>query len=778
MNSKNINPKTTTLELRNSLNRSLRRHGFLIILLVFNLACLALAPVAQATCQDGCLSNYSTALGEAALLANTGYYNTAIGFDALYRNTTGGSNTASGYVALFSNTTGNNNTATGLDALYSNTIGNYNTASGSQALYSDTIGSQNAAHGFEALFSNTTGSKNLARGYAALVNNTTGNSNTAVGEAALLNNTRGGSKQSCDACQTIQGQINAANREILDLRQHAIGPYGKPGEPPKPPKPDPEIQAKILALQKTIDGFTKQLNQCHKPAPDPPPLAVKAFTVAGVGTPDPQVAVGHKYVAALSTSNLVFLDKSTQAPITSNLAFPNDNGVIRVTDLFQSLFKHLDESMNLPSKVCDPNDPAFNSHFDPKHPDKLIPGCISEAYDTRVLYDETRHRFWIESAVRHRLWLCPDGGPPFTGVSVGDATLDPGSTPNSQKCHHDWDTNWVHRFVVVAVTQVDDHGREDLSKAPYIYGLFDDMGDWPLMSLHGNYLAITHKDRKQSTPDPVAIFDADRLANPHPGDDKSALKIKPLVIFDTNDLTLNESGTKLAPEQVIYPVNLHGTPGQNHFLVSYSGDSLLILGFRSPRGDPSGKPEKLVGTSIALGSNHNNPRHNPEYRDGMIHLAWQECDQVTPCKKTVIRVLRIPVNVEGDRIVASDDPTKGFLDCRFADEDDAVSLTLPMLAVNKNNDMVVAFERVGSSERISAGVRFRIWYHDHGRIGDGAWMKRGETTPQGQDIIVPPSGVDLGGIAVDPEDHLTVWMSHAFANSSGAMEEVVAAVKP
>src|SRR5206468_1528877 len=141
------------------------------------------------------------------------------------------------------------------------------------------------------------------------------------------------------------------------------------------------------------------------------------------------------------------------------------------------------------------------------------------------------------------------------------------------------------------------------------------------------------------------------------------------------------------------------------------------------------------------------------------------------------RVLRIPVNVEGDRIVASDDPTKGFLDCRFADEDDAVSLTLPMLAVNKNNDMVVAFERVGS--RISEGVRFRIWYHDHGRIGDGAWIKRGEPTPQGQNIIVPPKKVDaftttltagsnltesnrtpiilppgqvdLGGIAVDPE---------------------------
>lgn len=347
--------------------------------------------------------------------------------------------------------------------------------------------------------------------------------------------------------------------------------------------------------------------------------------------------------------------------------------------------------------------------------------------------------------------------------------LDPapgGDDKHDAKCHNDWDPNSVHRFVVVAVTQVDAQGREDLSKKPFTYVLYDDMADWPLMSLHDNYLSLTHYDRKEPGPDPVAIFDAERLANPHPGDDGSALKIKELAKFDANDLVFNESGDTFKPSSVIYPVNMHGDMGKNNLLVSFSGDFLLILGFRSPSGDPSGKPEKLIGRAIPLGRLQHTPEHNPEYRDGMLYVSWHECENASDsCTKFLIRVLRIPVGVDsGDRISVSTDATLGFLDCRFADEDPAVSLFLPMLTVNKDGDMVVAFDRVAPKERISTGVRYRVWYHDHANISDGAWIKEGETIPSPHDVPSPADGgVDLGGIAVDPEDQVTVWMSHAFA---------------
>jgi hypothetical protein len=64
------------------------------------LACFAPPPQARATCQEGCLTNNNTVLGDDALLNNTGTDNTAIGFDALLSNATGNNNTAVGSGAL------------------------------------------------------------------------------------------------------------------------------------------------------------------------------------------------------------------------------------------------------------------------------------------------------------------------------------------------------------------------------------------------------------------------------------------------------------------------------------------------------------------------------------------------------------------------------------------------------------------------------------------------------------------------------------------------------
>ena len=115
-------------------------------------------------------SRYNTAIGNQALYSLTGippgWYNTACGYQALYSNT-GGSNTASGYEALYTNTTGGSNTANGFQTLYYNTIGNKNTANGSYALWSNADGSGNTAVGYQALFQNTDGSNNTAIGYQA-----------------------------------------------------------------------------------------------------------------------------------------------------------------------------------------------------------------------------------------------------------------------------------------------------------------------------------------------------------------------------------------------------------------------------------------------------------------------------------------------------------------------------------------------------------------------------------------------------------------------------------
>jgi hypothetical protein len=202
--------KTITLRFRKSTNHSLlRRSLFLIPLLV----CFAMSPTARAACQEGCLMNQNTVLGDDALLNDTtGTFNIAMGFNALYSNTDGFNNIAIGGSALFSNTTGFDNTAVGHQALPSNTTGYLNIATGSYALQNNTTGVQNTAIG--GLSSNTIGSYNTATGNGALAYNTTGNFNTASGLNALLYNTTGSNNIALGATAGLNLTTGSYNIDI------------------------------------------------------------------------------------------------------------------------------------------------------------------------------------------------------------------------------------------------------------------------------------------------------------------------------------------------------------------------------------------------------------------------------------------------------------------------------------------------------------------------------------------------------------------------------------
>src|SRR5258707_4241448 len=93
----------------NYIHRSLRR--FALLLVLFLLACFGLSRQARAVvpAPDGDYPGGNTAEGDNALFnldISQGANNTAVGFNALFGDTTGSNNTASGFQALFSNSTG------------------------------------------------------------------------------------------------------------------------------------------------------------------------------------------------------------------------------------------------------------------------------------------------------------------------------------------------------------------------------------------------------------------------------------------------------------------------------------------------------------------------------------------------------------------------------------------------------------------------------------------------------------------------------------------------
>ena len=117
--------------------------------------------------------------------------NTAVGINALRRNTSGRDNVALGDGAVYSNSTGEGNVGVGSRVMYFNDTGYRNTAVGQNSLYYNTSGHNNVAIGPSVLLDNTTGYSNIASGWQALRINTTGNENVAIGVEALDSNVTG-----------------------------------------------------------------------------------------------------------------------------------------------------------------------------------------------------------------------------------------------------------------------------------------------------------------------------------------------------------------------------------------------------------------------------------------------------------------------------------------------------------------------------------------------------------------------------------------------------------
>ncbi|MDR3218552.1 MAG: tail fiber domain-containing protein [Dysgonamonadaceae bacterium] len=175
---------------------------------------------------NGNLTNFgNSALGIRALQDNLGDNNTAVGANALRRNTTGSDNVAVGFAALSYNIVGNRNTAFGHSALERNTA-SFNTAVGYAAAKYNTSGTGITATGSEALTNNTTGSYNTANGYKALFENTIGANNTAVGAEALYNN-RTGANNTAVGWKSLWNNIAAYNTALgaLSLEKNTSGNY-------------------------------------------------------------------------------------------------------------------------------------------------------------------------------------------------------------------------------------------------------------------------------------------------------------------------------------------------------------------------------------------------------------------------------------------------------------------------------------------------------------------------------------------------------------------------
>ena len=179
-------------------------------------------PVIYLPDQDTNKFKFSLAIGNGlrnliATSKNFGKNNTAVGMEALLKNTTGFQNTAFGAKAMRNNLTGRSNSAFGEDALFFNTTGTSNTAFGDTALKNNNTGSRNTAVGTGANRKNISGNGNTVIGFQTLRENTTGSFNVVIGSNSL-SNVSTSSFNTIIGWNTGEGIISGSNNTIIGAR--------------------------------------------------------------------------------------------------------------------------------------------------------------------------------------------------------------------------------------------------------------------------------------------------------------------------------------------------------------------------------------------------------------------------------------------------------------------------------------------------------------------------------------------------------------------------------
>jgi hypothetical protein len=463
---------------------------------------------------------------------------------------------------------------------------------------------------------------------------------------------------------------------------------------------------------------------------------------------DPQVAVSDRFLVVYTAHRYQFFDKATGTPLADD-----PGGEVQSAGDFNTLFLPVWAARD---HAGQPNPANINRRlkFKPGEPldcDHESPtssnACVQEFYDTRVLWDGLRKRFWVESAARNHLWFCKDS--------------EPCDGPKQTRTQ-------ARRYIAIAVSKT-----EDPRQGFHHYILVDEYVDWPKIGLSERYLILGHRAGGS-----VYVFDADKLAAGNP--DRGPVRVAKL---DPRHF----QGMKF-----IAPVNHHGpTNGVTYLLGSDGSDTVRPFALLNPDPSRAARPILVPGPPVKIGTRMGPLDGNAVFRNGALHWGFEQWapDHVREYRQ--IRLFRSPARFvatpRGPRLFASEDPAHGYFDVTVGGREpddapgDVLDYEMPALDVNAAGDVVVVYARKGfkTAREVPPEVRYSIVYHGEQQARPGLLLRRGSTSALPDVHDNGKSGIDLAYAQVDPADDRTVWVTHAYADGRARWwRQVVAAVKP
>ena len=543
-----------------------------------------------------------------------------------------------------------------------------------------------------------------------------------------------------------------------------------------------------------------------------PPLSRGPYIVGTSGN-DPNIAASSTHLVVTNNGVIRFFDKSGKLVKKDKNGNPVPNSITAWQFFWPAWFNPanpptINDGLKLPSGLkCDPTIDLFAS-LTPAQT-AATANCMGTVYDTRVIFDEFRKRFWLVSAVRNAslsdFWKLPI--PQRVGrrdrlmiaVSSSENPTDP----------------WYLYGFSGAVDQgaCNDLGSNVLGPPPICPGT-------KYRPLHGtDYPAIG------ISPDYFVVAINAGNSNPWVLDVKNAATVygyTSISVFDATALAnggcaqtcswqygpfkagiVTSSGTVVFSGDPFYvltqPAVQHDTaPGGSTVMASVIASHDLVAVFSFSKQQKYIAPPLHVAwvpVSPAAGGVKDMPQRplapvtNPVplrvsavgsstlkavLRDDKLYVTWQDCkifdpDVQTECSTAVrFLVLNLDESAGGVSAGVSRDATLGQALLSYGNS---------AVEVNKLGDAVVVYNRSGAS--VFAQARYTALFHGESGVPDGFTLKLGNF-PFGTNAV--PGGptsvgnLDTGGIAVEPFDDVGIWIAHAFSKKNGSQGQFDTAI--
>jgi len=526
---------------------------------------------------------------------------------------------------------------------------------------------------------------------------------------------------------------------------------------------------------------------------------------------DPQIAASASFLVATTNGTITFLTKAGKLATDGS---GNTINPILASLFFQPFFNpndpnNLNTALNLPAGLkCAPRVSLYDGDPNKRGNQPLTDAqkaatqdCLKQFYDSRVMFDDFRKRFWIVTAVRN------DSASHYASLSdvsqhVGRRTkLLVAVSVNQDPRAGWWMYAWDGEVDSGACTDV---GAPLLIPQPcpgtqYTPG---DAADYPSIGISKDYFVTTINVTNVgawgvSAPSytNVTAVAADGLAQGG---------CTTVCGWSYGHLDLGFSLLTPIPLGTLHhttqPAVQHDVAPQGYTLLASNYpelNAIVVLGFRKAEGAVAPPVHVAVVPLDALeASDVNELPQQPSAsiptpfpvrvgnldaqllkavaRGGNLFLTWMDCRHwdfiiFNPCGTTVRLAGIDAVNALAATLaVPFLDTVVGQPD--FDDPSGAqVSAGNPAIEVNSPGDIVVLYNRSGTQTFLQ--VRYSTWLHGESSLRGGFTLQAGTSPYNAQP---PPPGksytlnLDTGGITVDPKDGVGVWMMHGYSYPKSA----------